>query len=118
MQRYRGLVCCVCDESNAFLLQKLSTSLNAFSQCDGLSAMTAQAQGADVGQVAFAAAMNHRQDVVGVPQGFARAASKSPVLKKHYTASSSRETDFPGGGDGVDSANGTDAAVALKHFFT
>jgi hypothetical protein len=100
------------------LIQQLSTDLNAFPQGDGRDAVTAQAQGTDVGEVAFAATVDYRDDMVGVPEGFARAGPKPPVLEKHSAASSSRKSEFSGGGDGVDTATGTDAAITLKHFFT
>lgn len=49
----------------------------------GSGAMALQAKGADVFQIAFAAAFDHRQDVIGVPQafaaGFSGSAANSPI---------------------------------------
>ena len=40
--------------------------------------MALQAKRADIGQVAFAPALHHRDDVVGIPQAFAPAAADAP----------------------------------------
>lgn len=48
--------------------------------------MTAETEGADVLQVAFAATLADREDVVGIPETLAMQAAHAPVLQQFLTA--------------------------------
>jgi|KBSMisStaDraftv2_1062788.scaffolds.fasta_scaffold06003_5 hypothetical protein len=106
------------NDKKSLFTQELPGALNAFSQRSRGTAMAAQAKSTDVGEIAFAAPVNNRHDVVSVPEGFARTGAKSPVLEKHLAVGASCETEFPREGHRVDAATGTDAAITLKNFFT
>jgi hypothetical protein len=44
--------------------------------------MAAQAEGADVGEVALAASLDDRHDMIGIPQGLAGACAEAPMLQE------------------------------------
>lgn len=77
--------------------------------------MTTKAEGANVGEVALAAAFDDGDDVVGVPERFARAGAETPVREERRSRSAAREAKCAGGGDGVGTAVGADAAVAFEY---
>jgi len=52
--------------------------------------MAFQTQRANILQIAFAAAFHHGNDVVGVPQAFARAGAQSPIEKSFQPSSASQ----------------------------
>lgn len=79
--------------------------------------MTTQAESTDIGEVALAATLDDRDDVVGVPKRFARTSAKPPMQEQGRAARSPREAELSGRGVGVDSAIGADSAVTFKDFF-
>jgi len=90
----------------------------AFSQRGSGDAVATQTQGADVGQVAFAAALDDRQDVVGIPERFARSSAKAPMPEQRRAAGSARKAELSGGAHRVQSAIGADTPIALEYLFS
>ena len=76
--------------------------------------MAAQAERADVVEVAFTAAFGDRQDVVGVPQASAMEASDSPMLEQIAAIRSARMAQGAQGGDRIHAAGGAHAAIAQE----
>ena len=76
--------------------------------------MTAQAKCADVVEIAFAAALAHRQNMVGIPQAFTGTGAKPPVLQQLLAAASARVPESPGSRNGIDGARGTDTFVSQE----
>ena len=91
--------------------------LNALPEPGSDGAMTTQAESTDIGEVALAATLDDRDDVVGVPKRFARTSAKPPMQEQGRAARSPREAELSGRGVGVDSAIGADSAVTFKGFF-
>lgn len=77
--------------------------------------MTAKTQGANVRQVALAAAFDDGDDVIGIPEGLARAGPEAPVSEKRGARCSAGEAKLAGGGDGIGTAVGTNTAIAFEN---
>lgn len=83
----------------------------AFPKLGGGCTMAAEAESADVLQVAFAATLADRKDVVGVPEAFTVQAAHAPVLQQRVTARAARPAKLAQGGQRVDATSGAEAAV-------
>lgn len=68
-------------------------------------------------EVAFAAALNHRDDVIGVPQGLPPPSSGLPVLQQPLPRSAARVSQAALFSEGVDAAGCADSAVAQQDLF-
>jgi hypothetical protein len=79
-------------------------------------AVAEEAEGAEVVEVALAAAFGHRADVVGVPEAAARGHGFHSVEMEACDAGGAW-CPFEGvvGGDGVDAADCTDTAIACEY---
>lgn len=75
-------------------------------------AMAAEAEGAEVGEVALASAFRDGDDVVGLPEGHAEAAGGFPEIEKLEALCAAGVAETAAGGDGVDAAGSAEAAVA------
>jgi len=77
--------------------------------------MAEQAEGADVFKIALPAALDDRDDVIGIPKRPAEAAFQPPMLKQLQAMRAAGALKFGEGGAGVDPAQGADAAVAQEN---
>ena len=91
---------------------------DAFAQRYRCLAMTTQAEGANVVEVAFASAFGDGENVVGVPQAFPCAPLESPVGEQRSTPGGTGIAELAGGCDGINPATGADATVALEDLLT
>jgi hypothetical protein len=105
-----------CRDRNTLPIQEFDEP-DAVAQKSGYDAMAAQAEGADVGEVAFATAFDDGHDVIGVPERFARTSAEAPMREERGAAGPSGEAQLAGSSDGVDAAIGADAAIALEYLF-
>lgn len=80
--------------------------------------MTPQAKRADVLEVALTSAFDHRNDVIGIPQGFARAGAQTPVHQERCTMWSAGIAKLSSRDDGIGSTYSADATIAFKDSFT
>lgn len=79
--------------------------------------MTPDAQRTNVLQIAFAAALHHRDDVIGVPQAAALPRLQSPPRPRRCPLPSAQPPQLPEFRDAVHPALSADAGVALQHAF-
>lgn len=86
----------------------------AGAQGEGSVPVAMQTEGAEVVEVAFAAAFDDGDDVVGIPEAFAAAPADAPVLEKELAARAPRGAKPAEGGEGIGAADGADAAVAQE----
>lgn len=77
--------------------------------------MALEAQGADIGQIAFPAAFDDRKDVIGIPQASAEAAAEAPVEEGLMTRETTQPHDTPPFSHAVHAADGADAPVAIEN---
>src|ERR1700733_14055685 len=77
--------------------------------------MAAQAERAQVRQVALAAAFDDGDDVVGFPEGAAGEAGQVPEVEQARAGCAARALQDARGDEGVDSTTAADAAIALEH---
>ena len=68
--------------------------------------MADQAQGPDVVQVAFAAALHHRDNVIRVPQGFSANPLQSPTRQQLLPMTPARPLQVEIGGTAIHPAKG------------
>ena len=87
----------------------------AFPEPGGDAAMAAQTERAEVVEVALPAAFRDGNDVVGFPEGHARAATGLPLFEKPLAALAAGVAQGTPGSDGVDATLGTTAAVAQEN---
>jgi len=80
--------------------------------------VAAQAERADVVEVAFASTFNHGNDVVRIPEAATPALPDRPVLQLCLTAGAAGTPELPKRGYGVHMTQGAEAAVAQEHLFT
>lgn len=80
--------------------------------------MTSQAEGADVVEVALASAFDYGNDVVGIPQRFARAGAKTPVHQERCAMGTAGIAELSSSGDGIGFTDSADAAITIEDFFT
>jgi hypothetical protein len=86
-----------------------------FAQTGGSLAVTEEAEGADVVEIALTAAFCYREYVVGIPEAAAAGDGFEAIETESCGAGGTPGTFECGiGGDGVDVADGTVAAVASK----
>jgi hypothetical protein len=78
--------------------------------------MTLEAKRADVREVAFAATFGYRNDVVGIPQAFAKAGTDAPFGARTGTGNSAHSFEMMPCGDAIDTADGANTAIALQDF--
>lgn len=79
--------------------------------------MTTEAESADVVEVALAASFRNRQNVVGVPETFARARLETPVGEQGTSLRAARIAKLPCGGDAINTAGRANALVTLEYPF-
>lgn len=79
--------------------------------------MADQAERADVSQIALAAALDDRDDVIRVPQTPSRESLQSPVRQQFEPVCSARALQVEVRSPGVARANGANAAIAPEHLF-
>ena len=79
--------------------------------------MALQAQGADVLEIAFAAAFHHRNDMVGIPKAFPGAGAESPIEKSFQPRRAAQAFQLPLCMQAIDAATGADAAIAFQYLF-
>ena len=77
--------------------------------------MADQAQGPDVVQVAFAAALHHRDNVIRVPQGFSANPLQSPTRQQVLPMTPARSLQVDIRGTAIHPAKGANAPIARKH---
>ncbi len=92
-------------------------STHAFAQFQRYLAMTAKAQRAEIVEVAFAATFRHGQDMIRIPEGFARTCLQSPVRKQGGAACAARIAKLARRGHGVNTAPRAETTIALEHLF-
>jgi hypothetical protein len=80
--------------------------------------MASQAKRADVFQVAFAATLSYRQNMIGIPQALADSGFHSPMFQERHTPGAARASQPDVFLDGVDSAVRTAASVALEYLLS
>ena len=76
--------------------------------------MAAQAERAQVREVAFAAAFDDGDDVVGFPEGAAGEAGQVPEVEQALAGCAARALQDPRGEQRIDAATFADAAIALE----
>lgn len=79
--------------------------------------MAAQAKSADVVEVALAATLRNRQNVVGVPQTFSRARFEAPVGEQSTPFCAARIAKLPRGREAVNTTGCANAAITLENLF-
>ena len=79
--------------------------------------MTAKAESAYVFEIAFPAALGHREDVVRIPQASAGEAFQSPMREQHAAACAARSFEFIVCGPRIDQATCANALIALRYLF-
>jgi len=79
--------------------------------------MALQAQGADVFEIAFAAAFHYWNNMIGVPKGLSGACAQPPIEKGFQLRRAAQTFQLPLCLQTIDAANGADAAIALQYFF-
>jgi hypothetical protein len=74
-----------------------------------------QAKSPDVLEVTLAAAFDHRNDMVGIPEAFSqgRAGTKTPVGKGLQARQTACSLQMPPGSEAIDSALSADTPIAL-----
>jgi hypothetical protein len=77
--------------------------------------VTLQAKRAHIGQIAFAPAFGHRDDVIGIPESFS--SLKSPLGVCFRACRSAKPLDVPQLRNAVEAAYCADAAVAFEDTF-
>jgi len=77
--------------------------------------VTAQAEGAEVIEIAFSSAFNHGNDVVGIPEAAPAVLFDGPVLQKRLAAAATGTPELPKRGNGVNAASRADTAVAQEN---
>ncbi len=87
----------------------------ALAQPGGVQAVALETESTHVGEIAFAAALGDRQDVIGVPEGFA--AAHRPFGGGPRASRTSEALDSVKLGDAVEMANGADTAIASENTF-
>lgn len=78
------------------------------------STVTAEAEGADILEIALATAFNHGNDVIGVPEAAAAACADSPVLQQLLTTGTAGAAKLLKGSDGIDGADRAATVVAQE----
>jgi hypothetical protein len=92
-----------------------SAASEAYAELGGGFAVAEEAEGAEIVEVALAAAFGYGADVVGVPQAAAGGDGLHAVeMEAGGAGGSAGSFECVVGGDGVDVADGADAAVAGK----
>ena len=91
---------------------------NALTQCGGHSAMAAQAERAQVGQVALAAALHHRDDVVGVPEALTQLGLQAPVCHPLHASAPSGAAQAAQLEVCVHATGAAHAMVSREHLFS
>ncbi len=79
--------------------------------------MAFQAQGADVFEIALAAAFHHGNNMIGVPKGLSGTGAQSPIERSFQPRRAPQALQLPLCMQAIDAATGADAAVAFQHFF-
>jgi hypothetical protein len=87
----------------------------ALAQLERHAAMANHAQRAQIVQVAFAAAFDHRKNVIGIPQRAAGEAFQSPLFQELEFVQASCALQLEVAGVSVDTARLADAAVAREN---
>lgn len=87
----------------------------ALAQGERFAAMAENAERPEVQQIAFAAALDYRHDVVGVPQRFTIEPLQSPFIEQLQAMRAAGAFQPGEGGAGIHAANRADAAVAGEH---
>jgi len=85
----------------------------AQAQGGGFAAMTGETESAQVSQIAFAAAFDHGDDVIGVPKAAAVQAAKAPPGKQREAMPATGAAQVRVSDSRVDATKRTDAVVAL-----
>jgi hypothetical protein len=81
-------------------------------------AMAAQAEGTDILEIALASAFDDGNNMIRIPETFARPATQAPMLEKRGTICAARVAEFASRRNRIDSAGGADAAIAFENLFT
>lgn len=81
-------------------------------------AMAAQAERANILEIALASAFNDRNDVIGIPEALARPATQAPVRKQRRAICAARIAESACFGNRVYCAGGTNTAIAMKHLLS
>ena len=92
-------------------------SMTALSQFGSGRAMALEAQGADVFEIAFAAAFHHGNNMIGIPKGISVTGAQSPIEKGFQPSRAPKSFQLPFCMQAIDSATGADPAVAFQYFF-
>src|ERR1700678_2795239 len=83
--------------------------------------MALQAQSANVLEIALASAFHHRNNMIGVPEGFSGASAspgaKSPSQKSFQPRGAAKTFQFPFCMQAVDSTSGANCAITLENLF-
>jgi hypothetical protein len=89
----------------------------ALAQLGSRAAVTPKADSADVGEVAFAAALGNGQDMIGVPKRTALARLETPFRPAEDAARPAQTLESSPLRYTVESTLGADAAIARKNLF-
>lgn len=77
--------------------------------------MTAEAEGAQVVEIALASSFGYGQNVIGVPEAFPAAAARAPLLQQASAIRAAGTPKLAKHSDRIDTADGTDALVPQIH---
>jgi len=82
--------------------------------------MAFQAKGPDVFEITFAAAFDHRNDVIGIPKAFSAhsAGTEAPVDESFQTGSTAQPLEVSPGLQAIDAALSANAPISFQYFFT
>jgi hypothetical protein len=87
----------------------------AEAQAEGGHAMAAQAEGAQVREVALAAAFDDGRDVIGLPEGAAGVTGQVPVVEQALAGWAARALQDALRDQRIDTTTFADAAIAFEH---
>jgi hypothetical protein len=79
--------------------------------------VTSQAKRPEIVEVAFAAALAHGQDVIGIPEALTAARFQPPLLQRDEPSAARKLANAVPFRIGIDPACGTEAAIPFEDLF-